>query len=505
MTYKLLFRLCLLIFMSAHAVSRSQSVEKPNIILIMAEDIGIDLACYGMDGVATPNLDQLARQGVLYEKVYCTNPICSPNRSAMMVGTHQNVIGAHHHRSMREVPLSDPYLPFTYWLRQAGYTCILGSEWVQGNGRKLDVNFQHEVLGTYDGETQFGLFDTYDTVTQADQPFFQQIQLQVTHRGDWWDEIRDLSKDPVDPAEVVLPPYLPEDSIIRLDWAKYLDQMEYMDKEVGLIIKDLKEKNLADNTIIIFIGDNGRCNVRGKGYLYDPGIHIPLIIFDPQTNNPGERSERLISTTDITASIIQLASGQAPDYLTGIPFIRINNPPEREIVYSARDIWDEVYEQSRAITTTRYRYIRNHYIPQAHDAHQAYLEFYRPAIHRMREMRLANQLTPIQEMWFAPVKPKEELFDLTVDPHELTNLALDTTYQDLLVDMRAKMDQWVNQNEDVGLSEPVPWQHIVTPGAVFILDWVKHTKPELYQQMQAGVEIGFQRLAREYRTAMEDH
>lgn len=238
------FSICVLF--TAHAQ------EKPNIIWLMAEDIGPDIECYGMKAVKTPNLNQLAEEGTRYTHCFSTNPICSPNRSAMMVGVHQHKINAQHHRGNRDVPLPAPYKPFTYWLRQAGYTTILGNPNVMDSGRKIDCNFKSTPLGAWDGREKFGLFDKYDALTAEDQPFFAQIQLKVTHRGDWWEEIRARSPHPVDPDKVELPSYMADHPVIRLDGATYLDQIEYMDNEVGTLIKDLKkeeEYNTSTETI----------------------------------------------------------------------------------------------------------------------------------------------------------------------------------------------------------------------------------------------------------------
>ncbi|MGE4489757.1 MAG: sulfatase-like hydrolase/transferase, partial [Kiritimatiellales bacterium] len=235
----------------------------PNIIWLMAEDMGPDLECYGMAGVKTPNLNRMAAEGALFTRAYCANPICSPNRSSMMTGVHQTEINAQHHRSNRDVPLMEPYRPITYWLRQTGYTCILGSDLVMIGGMKTDCNFKHEKLGPYDGVTKFGLFDKKLNFTPDDQPFFNQIQLNVTHRGDWWNDIRKKSAHPVSPDAVELPPYFADTPEIRTDWAAYLDQVEYMDNEVGLIMEKLKKEGLDQNTVVIFIADNGRCNLRG--------------------------------------------------------------------------------------------------------------------------------------------------------------------------------------------------------------------------------------------------
>ena len=135
------------------------AAEKPNILWIMAEDMGRDLSCYGAPDVRTPHLDKLASEGILCRRAYCTNPICSPSRSAMMLGVHQTVSGTHHHRSGRSSPLKPPFVPITKTLRDAGYTCLLGHSLARGRGRKTDCNFKSSPIGPWDGAEQFGLFD----------------------------------------------------------------------------------------------------------------------------------------------------------------------------------------------------------------------------------------------------------------------------------------------------------------------------------------------------------
>ncbi|MEQ9289088.1 MAG: sulfatase [Cyclobacteriaceae bacterium] len=468
-----------------------QARPKPNIIWLMAEDISIDLECYGMKAVKTPNLNKMADEGVRFDNCFVTNPICSPSRSAMMLGTHQVKTNTHHQRSNRDVPLDSQFTPFTQLLRQVGYTTILGHHDVMKNGRKIDVNFKHEALGEWDGKTSFGLFDKYDRFEKEDEPFFAQIQLVVTHRGDWWNEVRAQSEHPVDPAEVELPAYMADHPVVRMDWARYLDQMEYMDDEVGRIFKELEEKNMADNTIVIFIGDNGRCNIRGKGYLHDPGLHIPLIIYDP--NGPhGKVRKDLVSATDITATILDYAGLSTPGFMTGTPIF--DKKTKRDYVYGARDLWDEVGEQSRTIISVDWKYIRNDKPEVPFDAHQAYLEFYRPAVHIMRRLYEVGKLNEAQKFFFAATKPDEELYDLKNDPQELFNLADDKKFASILQKMRTKtraMDEVMKPVSDI--YEPIH------PSAVDLLEWVKTEKPELYQQMLDGVEIGFQTLSKEFK------
>ncbi|MFK7924047.1 MAG: sulfatase [Bacteroidia bacterium] len=471
----------------------------PNIIWLMAEDIGQDLSCYGVAGLQTPVLDQLAAEGVRYTQCYSTNPICSPNRSAMLLGTHQNISNTQHHRSYRDQFLMAPFAPITHYLREAGYQCVVGNPLVRGNGAKTDVNFLNQRWGTWDGQEKLGLFDTMVDFSAVREPFFAQIQLNVTHRGDWWKDVHAFSSDPVDPSEVELPPYMADHPLVREDWARYLDQIEYMDAEVGALMASLRKNGLAENTIVIFIGDNGRCNIRGKGYLYQPGIQIPMIVWGTGVDS-AVVSDRLIDVTDISASILDLAGAERPIHLTGIPFINRDDLAPKPYVYAARDIWDEVVERSRSVTDGRYKYIR-HYIPeQSFDAHQAYLEFYRPAVHIMRQLNDAGSLNPVQAHFFAPTKAPEEFFDLKKDPHEIVNLIAEPAYQTEIKRMQGYVRDWQNKHHDHGL-DPIDWEQIVDPSAVHLIDWLKEEHPEVIAQMKAGEEPGFSKWMKAFREA----
>ncbi|WP_262480871.1 sulfatase-like hydrolase/transferase [Algibacter lectus] len=185
--YKLVIKSIFLILVinasSCKSQEKQEALKKPNIIWLMAEDMSVDLACYGMQAVKTPYLDKMASEGIRFDNAFVTNPICSPSRSAMMIGTHQVKTNTHNHRSNRDIPLNKQFTPFTQKLREVGYTAILGNHAVMNKGRKIDVNFKHDAIGEWDGETKFGLFDKYDNFEKTDEPFFAQIQLVATHRG----------------------------------------------------------------------------------------------------------------------------------------------------------------------------------------------------------------------------------------------------------------------------------------------------------------------------------
>ena len=474
--------------------------RQPNIVWIMAEDMGLDLECYGMKGVSTPNLNKFAEEGVQYRNAFCTNPICSPSRSAMMVGAHQVSIGAHNHRSKRETPLTAPYEPITAHLRRAGYTCILGHKDVQLMGQKTDCNFKHDKVGPYDGKTQFGLFDKLNEALPEDAPFYHHIQLNVTHRGDWWEEVRAGSEKPVDVHEVELPPYIADTEINRLDWAAYLDTVEYMDREFGMLMADLEEKGLADNTYVVFIADNGRCQIRGKGYLYEPGLHIPMLVRGPGIE-AGVIEERVVSTLDICASIFEWAGIEAPAYLEGRPVIGKKDFQGREYIYGARDIWDEINECSRSVCDGRYNLIHNRMPEVPWDAHQAYLDFYRPVVHEMRRLKEQGKLDEKTGIFFQDRKPELELYDWARDPHEMNNLADCPEAAEVLRKMRAMMEDYQRSHRDMGL-EDLDDRHPMKKSPYQVRNWLQQTDPARWEAVTKEVFVKFQALEREFKALL---
>lgn len=470
---------------AALGTAYAQIPQKPNILWVMSEDMGQDLGCYGMQAVKTPVLDKMAAEGVQYNAACCTNPISSPSRSAMITGAYQVVTGTHNHRSNRDIPLDSKYKPFTYYLREAGYTTILGHSNVFQKGRKTDVNFKHTPVGEWDGVENFGLFDKFDEYTAEDQPFFAQVQLAVTHRGDWWNKVTAESKHPVNPADVVLPPYLPDDPAVRKEYASYMDQIERMDDEMGMLLEDLKAKGLLDNTIIFFIGDNGRCEVRGKGYLYEPGLKIPMIAWGKGIK--ATQVNDIVSTLDITATILDLAGIERPDYYEGKPLFNKKNGKStkgRKYFYGCRDTWDEIPECIRSMENADYKYIRNYFPETPWDSYQEYLELNRPAIHILRRLNEEGKLNDAQKLFLAKQKPAEELYDLKNDPFELNNLAENPEYKLVLRKMRSKMDKWQRENDDKGLAD----RNDRHPEAKFgLVDYIKANHPDDWAEILDGV------------------
>ena len=409
--------------------------KRPNIVWIMAEDISTELACYGHPAVKTPNLDGLALQGSRYTQAFCTAPSCTPSRNAMMTGVYQTRTDTQDQRR-RGVILPKGIKPITHLLREAGYYTALGC----GYSAKTDLNFKAEPL-----------FDGKDWRSrQQGQPFFAQITLSITHRQkNGWGPVREQSQHPVDPQDVELPPYFPDHSVCREDWAMYLDSIEKMDAQVGWILQRLEREGIADNTVVIFIGDNGRCHLRGKCWLYDPGLHVPLTIRWPNHIEPKTVNQDMVSMIDVSATILDIAGAKLPSYLDGHPILG-PRAKSRDHIFAARDLIDEVMDHIRCVRTGRFKYIRN-YNPDDGYHECEYVQNNRPMLAAIRELDTQGKLTDTQQLILAKRKPREELYDLQSDPHEVNNLAQSPQYRNTLKELRTLLDEWIADTDDKGL------------------------------------------------------
>ncbi len=403
--------------------------RRPNVVWILAEDIGPDLSCYGCPAVETPNLDQLAAQGSRFLRSFTTSPVCSTSRSAMITGRHQSSIGAHQHRTRPRGNLPDGVETLPQLLSNAGWYCALGC----GYSAKTDFNFK----------TAPALFDGKDWSERGEgQPFFAQITIQNTHR--WW---KGDPQNPVDPAKVEIPPYYPDEPLVRADWARGLGEIQVMDRKVGKILQRLDKEDLADDTVVVFIGDNGRCHPRGKQFLYDGGVHVPLIIRWPGTIGPATVRAELVSTIDITATILEIAGVAVPDGMQGRSILDATTPA-RNAVFASRGKMDDTHDAMTMMRTATHKYILNRMPERPWCQFNNYKEQQYPTLALLQLRALEGKLTPQQAQFVAASKPVEELYDLRNDPHELHNLATDPAQVDLLLAMRSATGQFSKRADD---------------------------------------------------------
>lgn len=406
--------------------------EKPNILWIMIEDWSADLSCYGTPLVHTPNIDKLADQGIRFERAYTTSPVCSTSRSAMMTGFHQNYIGAHQHRTKDRKPLPYGIKPIPHLLEEAGYyTAIMA-------GAKTDCNFT----------TEKNLFmgKSWRDRKQG-QPFYVQVTLAATHRN----FVRDPQR-PIDADKVKLPPYYPDLPLVRRDWANGLETVQVVDRRVGQLLQQLEDDGLADNTIVFFIGDHGRCHIRGKQFLYEAGVRIPLIVRWPKHIKPGSVSNKLVSSLDICQTIVRIAGAKPAHELHGL-YLFGKDVPDRKYVHFNRDKMDSTHDAMRAVRSDRYKLIHNLMPERAYCQLNEYKERQYPILALMNVLNMQGKLNPDQARFMAASKPEHELYELENDPHEINNLADDPKHTAIKAELLAEIVRWRKEVKDIGVTD----------------------------------------------------
>lgn len=419
---------------------------RPNVLWVCAEDMSPHMGCYGETTIETPNIDRLAREGARFTRAFITAPVCSPSRSAMVTGMYQTTIGAHNHRSSRDeikIRLPEDIRLIPQYFREAGYYTANGGMQA-GNfpdkvpWGKTDYNFVWSRNAVYDAPDWSG--------REPGQPFFAQLQL---HGG----KNRGAKvPNPVDPADVNLPPYYPDHPVLRQDWAQYLNSVIQTDVEFGQIMARLEAEGVADNTIVFFWTDHGISHIRDKQFLYEGGIHIPLIVRGPGID-PGTVRDDLVEHIDIPATSLQSAGVPMPGHLQGRALFAAEYRP-RQYVFAARDRCDETVDRIRCVRTTRHKYIRNCFPERPHTQYNQYKD-HKQIMITMRELYAEGKLDAAQARPFLPTRPPEELYDLEEDPYELNNLADSLQHQGMLDELRAGLDAWIGETGDLGaIPEP---------------------------------------------------
>jgi len=228
-----------------------------------------------------------------------------------------------------------------------------------------------------------------------------------------------------------------------------LSTVEILDEKIGLVLNRLEQDGLAENTIVLFFGDNGRNHVRGKQWLYDGGIHIPLIVRWPGRLKAGRHDDNLVSAIDFAPTCLALAGISIPDHLEGQVFLG-PQASRREYIIAARDRCDETEDRIRCVRTHDFKYIRNYFPERPYTQYNRYKDAYYPVLRLMQRLHKQNRLTPEQARFMADSRPPEELYWLERDPHELNNLAGNPDYQETLVKFRQLLDTWIEETGDRG-------------------------------------------------------
>lgn len=440
------------VLLCAIATSALSQDKRPNIVWIIPDDMSANFGCYGETAVETPNVDRLASEGTKFTSAIVTAPVCSTCRSAFITGMYQTSIGAHHHRSGRgklkiKLPGEVQLVPELF--QEAGYFTTL-SGWPVNKNRlgKSDYNFEWDE-SIYDGSDW--------SERKAGQPFFAQIMTPGGKlRGkdeEGWNKVSSSTKKEFGEqtsADVVdLPPYYPKHPDIVRDWAAYLDSVRMTDAMVGEVIARLEAEDVRDNTLIIFMTDHGISHARGKQFLYEEGIHVPLVVSGPNITSGAVRDD-VVEHIDIAAISLAAAGIKIPAVMQAKDILASDYVP-RKYGYSARDRCDETVDHLRSVRSKEFKYIRNFLPARPHLQPCSYKDA-KAILQALREWHAAGKLNEIQQQLFTPNRPNEELYDLVNDPHEINNLASDPNYQKQLAEMRNALDAWMESSNDQGRS-----------------------------------------------------
>ena len=442
------------------------SQARPNIVLLLVEDLSPRIGAFGDPVARTPVLDQMAREGVRYTHVFASAGVCAPSRAALITGMHQASIGAQHMRTSaykwtdgsgrtgyEAVPPSF-VKAFPELLRAAGYYTI--------NNAKTDYQFGNPFT-VWDENGA----DASWTNRPKGTPFFAMYSQMPTHESGLFtpesvaagmpsaipaaealEKRRAALPHRTRPEDVVVPPYYPDTPTVRADIARQYDNVQLMDAWVGERLDELKREGVLDNTIVIWASDHGDGFPRAKRSLYDSGMQAPMIVRFPDGRRAGQADDRMISFVDLAPTILAMAGVTAPEHMQGINALGADGE-KQDRVFASRDRLDEWADLSRAVRTRDFKYIRNEY-PDA----PLYLKLaYRENVPMMAELRRlfeAGKLSPLQAGYFETPRPAEELYDLRGDPDEVHNLASDPAFASVRAELSEALSAWRSRIRDPG-------------------------------------------------------
>ncbi len=414
-----------------------------NVIWISLEDTSPRFGCYGDTVARTPNIDRLAAEGTRFPNAFSPAPVCSPSRLAVITGRYATEQGGHHMRTTAyanydasvEAAGRTPYCAVPYahvkclteTLRSAGYFCT--------NNGKTDYNMPTP-FAAWDRNRNNGPWEETHWRARPDpeQPFFAVFNLESSHESCMWPE-KALPAQ-THPADVEVPPFLVDTPETRAAIARQYDNIAYNDEFVGRILSELEEDGLAKNTVVFLWSDHGEGLPRAKRFLYDSGTRVPMIVRWPGKVLEGVTNERLVSLLDLPATTMSLLGFPLPADYSGAPFIGPAERP-REACFSHADRFDADYLKNRSVRTERYRYIRNYYDGRERYGHMDYRGRH-DAMRAIRAAQIRGETTPAIDTPFPP----EELFDVVEDPHQMNNLAAVPAMQDVLLELRERLEQW---------------------------------------------------------------
>jgi arylsulfatase A-like enzyme len=454
---------------------------RPNILWLVSEDNNPILGCYGDPLARTPNLDALAKRGLLFQHAYSAAPVCAPSRFAILTGVHpESCAPANQMRATATLPPG--IRPYPALLREAGYYCT--------NNAKTDFNCDADAAALFDESSRTAHYKN----RPAGKPFFAIFNHESTHEsvlipgvtrprraaqaaaagstaatpadsvyppGAAAARETDLAAGPVKPGDVRVPAYLPDTPDIREERARYYNAVSLMDTQIGARLKELEDAGLAEDTIVFYYSDNGGVHPRSKRYCYADGLRCALIVAIPprwqhlSSAKMGTVVTSPVSLVDLAPTLLSIIGTPPPSSVQGTAIIGRRATTPRRYAFGMRNRMDERYDFVRAVTDGRFHYIRN-YSPHRvfqHGAFEWQLKGYQSW---EREYR-AGRLNEVQSRFFTGTRPFEELYDVQTDPDSVRNLAGEPAHVARLLELRQALDDhMVAANDNGFIPEGMP-------------------------------------------------
>ncbi len=442
--------------------------ERPNFLIVLSDDhSAAHVGCYGNPDILTPNIDRFAAQGMKFTRAYAMSPQSAPNRATILTGRSPVAVDM----TRFYVPLAREYKTFPEDMREVGYyTGVAGRCYHLDGHPDFRADFPLEVYsisqgmrtfpdrldyvnecpeGQENSETIMSQFLDYMDKRDKSKPFFLELSYSDPHRPYTAPKVHD-------PEKLHLAPQYPDTKLVREDLAAYYDEIHRFDRDFGEILAYLDKNGLAENTVVLFMGDNGGAQFRGKGTLYEWGIRVPYIIRWPGHIAPGTESDELVSCEDVAPTFLEIADIPVRKEISGVsllPLISDSGKPVRDYVFSERGnhgsgapTGTNNFDQQRCIVGKRYKLIFNvlHQLPHA-PVDYGGMPFWREIVQMNRDGKLDEKFS---KLYFAPHRPMFELFDLEKDPWEFENLYGRKEYAEIQRELVYELSYWMMRDRD---------------------------------------------------------
>jgi len=446
----------------ATGATANDTAPPPNILWLSVEDMSPWIGPYGDSTVPTPNLDRLAREGVVYDNAFATSPVCAPARSSLITGMFCTRIGTMQMRNgnpskaavakdpeaYKDIPGYEGLPPafvrcFPEHLRAAGYYCT--------NNSKKDYQFKEPVT-VWDESSGKAHWKN----RAEGQPFFAVFNHTGTHESQAFPKAK-RRPQVVAPEDVSLPPFYPDTPNVRDAVARTYNNIAEMDAWVGQRLGELEQANLLGQTVVIFFSDHGVGLPRGKRSCFDTGTRVPLIVRHPNGQDAGSRDTRVVSFIDFGPATLSLAGIEPDPRLDGTPFLGTFAYERKDYrqghAYANADRFDSVYDRSRTVSDGRFRFTKNFVTKLPYIIRNAYREQL-PMTAELYALETTGPQTPAQWQMAATERPAEEFYDSEADPWEVKNLIDAGEHQERIAVLRQHLEAWIADTGDLGFVLP---------------------------------------------------